>query len=207
MPSYEHKKIIEDIKRLDELPPGQEDFGICIQAGAHLEFLRRNARSDELVIYGSGDSSFVHAAVIPNDRLGALSQDDLLHWDGTPYNLIANYVWGGSRDDVWMERLSASLGSRALDGATQLVFGRTFEGWSGSDRTYFEVNQEYTHITSIHWRPEQRAYCRFDDNGDLKHVVSVTARSDNVKDVLCVLRLCTVGGILGSDQVHSCPQV
>ena len=37
MPSYEHKKIIEDIKRLDELPPSQEDFGTWIQAGAHLE--------------------------------------------------------------------------------------------------------------------------------------------------------------------------
>ena len=186
MPSYEHKKIIEDIKRLDELPPGQEDFGTWIQAGAHLEFLRRNARSDELVIYGSSDYSFVHAAVIANDRLGTLSQDDLLHWDGTPYHSIASYVWGGGRDDVWMERLSASLGPRALDGAIQLVFGRTFEGWSGSDRTYFEVNQEYTHITGIHWRPEQRAYCRFDDHGDLKHVVSVTARSNNVQDVLCV---------------------
>jgi hypothetical protein len=142
MPSYEHKKIIEDINRLDELPPGQEDFGTWIQAGAHLEFLRRNARSDELVIYGSSDYSFVHAAVIANDRLGALRQDDLLHWDGTPYHSIASYVWGGGRDDVWMERLSDSLGSRALDGATQLVFGRTFEGWSGSDRTYFKVNQE-----------------------------------------------------------------
>lgn len=186
MPSFEHKKIIEDIERLDELPLGQDDFATWIQAGAHLEFLRRNARSEELVIYGSGEYSFVHAAVVPNDRLAALSQDDLLHWDGTPYRSIASYVWGGGRDDVWMERLSDSLGSRALEGATQLVFGRTFEGWSGSDRTYFEVNQEYTHITGIHWRPEQRAYCRFDVNGDIEQVVSVTARSDNEKDVLCV---------------------
>ena len=186
MPSYEHKKIIEEIKSLDELPPGREDFATWIQAGAHLEFLHRNARSDELVIYASGDYSFVHAAAVPNDRLAALSQDDLLHWDGTPYRSIASYVWGGGRDYVWMEHLSDSLGSSALDGATQLVFGRTFEGWSGSDRTYFEVNQEYTHITGIHWRPEQRAYCRFDGSGDLEQLVSVTARSDNVKDVLCV---------------------
>ena len=186
MPSYEHKKIIEEIKSLDELPPDQDNFATWIQAGAHLEFLRRNARSDEPVIYGSGDYSFIHAAVVPNERLVTLSQDDLLHWYGTPYSSIASYVWGGGRDDVWMERLSDSHGSRTLESATQLVFGRTFEGWSGSDRTYFEVNQEYTHITGIHWRPEQRAYCRFDERGDLEPVVSVTARSDNVKDVLCV---------------------
>lgn len=186
MPSYEHKKIIEEIKRLDELPTDQEDFATWILAGAHIELLRRNARSEELVIYGSGDYSFLYAAVVPNERLAALSQDDLLHWSGTPYKSIASYVYGGGRDDVWLERLKDSAGSMELEGATQLVFGRTFEGWSGSDRTYFEVNQEYTHVTGIHWRPEQRAYCRFDENGDLQQVVSVTGRSDTVKDVLCV---------------------
>ena len=186
MPSYEHKKVIEEIKSLDEVPLGQDELATWIQAGSHLEFLRRNARSDELLIYGSGNYSFVHAVVVSNDRLAALTQDDLLHWDGTPYTSIASYVWGGGRDDVWVERLSDSSGSRALEGATQLVFGRTFEGWSGSDRSYFEVNQEYMHITGIHWRPEHRAYCRFDASGDLEQVVSVTARSDNVKDVLCV---------------------
>lgn len=110
----------------------------------------------------------------------------MLYWAGDPYSSIASYVWGGGRDDVWVERLTDSTGLRALEGAIQLVFGRTFEGWSGSDRTYFEVNQEYTHITGIHWRPEQRAYCRFDENGDLQQVVSVTGRSDAVKDVLCI---------------------
>lgn len=186
MPSYEHKKLVEQIRTLDELPSDQDRFASWIKAGSHLEFLRQNARSNELVIYGSGEYTFVHAAVISNDHLATLSQDDLLHWDGAPYRSIASYVWGGGRDDVWMERLSDSSGLRSLDGATQLVFGRTFEGWSGADRTYFEVNQEYTHLTGIHWRPEERAYCRFDGNGDLEHVVSVTAPVDNMADILCV---------------------
>lgn len=186
MPSYEHKKITEEIKSLDELPSDREEFATWIRAGAHLDFLRQNAKSEELVIYGSGEYSFVYAAVISNDRLATLSQHDLLHWSGTPYRSIASYVYGGERDDVWLERLSDSAGSAVLKGSTQLVFGRTFEGWSGSDRTYFEVNQEYAHVTGIHWRPEQRAFCRFDENGDLEQLVSVTSRSDNMKDVLCV---------------------
>lgn len=41
-------------------------------------------------------------------------------------------------------------------------------------------------LTGIHWRPEQRAYCRFDGRGDLESVVSVTAHSDKIGDVLCV---------------------
>lgn len=186
MPSFEHKKIIEELKGLDELPLGQEDFATWIQAEAHLDFLRRNSRSEELVIYGNGNFSFVYAAVVPNDRLAAASQNNLLHWNGNPYTSIASYVYGSGRHDVWVERLTDFTGSNALEGVIHLVFGRTFEGWSGSDRTYFEVNQEYTHLSGIHWRPEQRAYCRFDENGDLEQVVSVTARSDNVKDVLCV---------------------
>lgn len=185
MPSYEHKKITEEIKRLDDLP-GRDEFSTWLRAGAHLEFLRQNARSEEIVIYGSGTCSFVYAAIIPNDRLAPLSQDDLLHWDGTPYSPIASYVWGGRREDVWVERHTEVTGIGALEGAIQLVFGRTFEGWSGSDRTYFEVNQEYTQATGIHWRPEQRAYCRFDENGDLQQVVSMTAQSGTVRDILCV---------------------
>lgn len=185
MASFEHKKLIEEMKRLDELPPDQADFATWILSGAHLEFLRRNARSEELVIYGSGEYSFVHAAVVPNDRLAVLSQDNLLHWSGTPYTSIAGYVHGGGRDSVWVERCTGATWSGELNGAIQLVFGRTFEGWSGTDRTYFEVNQEYTHVSGIHWRPEHRAYCRFDANGDLQQVVSVTGHS-TVKGVLCV---------------------
>ncbi len=186
LPSYEHNKIIEGIRSLDQLPPGRDDFAIWIRAGAHLDFLLRNATSDELAIYVSSEYSFVHAAVVPNDRLSALSQDDLLRWSGNPYTSIAGYAYGGRRGDVWLERSNSSTGPMDLEGATQLVFGRTFEGWSGADRTYFEINQEYTHTTSIHWRPEQRAYCRFDANGDLRQMASVTARSDNMTDVVCV---------------------
>lgn len=42
---------------------------------------------------------------------------------------------------------------------------------------YYEVLQEYTHITGIHWNPEQNAYCRFDGLGELEHVVSITAEN------------------------------
>ncbi|MFT3891731.1 MAG: hypothetical protein QM730_08880 [Anaerolineales bacterium] len=43
-----------------------------------------------------------------------------------------------------------------------------------SGRNYWEVNQEYTHLTEIHWRPEKHAYCRFNERGDLESIVSVT---------------------------------
>lgn len=185
MPSFEHKKLIEAIKTLDESPSNQDSFAAWIQAPAHLDFLRQNANSDELVIYASGEFSVVYSAVVPNDQLATLDQEKLLHWYGTPYRSIASYVYGGGRDDVWLERLEDSQGNSELSGAIQLVFGRAFEGWTGSDQNYFEINQEYTHVTGIHWRPEERAYCRFDDSGDLDHIVSITDRSAKI-GVLCV---------------------
>jgi hypothetical protein len=88
-----------------------------------------------------------------------------------------------------LERGLSHTGARTLDGATQLVFGRTFEGWTGSGRSYFELDQGYTHVTGIHFRPEFRAWCRFDENGDLMPVVSVTdCDTDRVKPTLVTFK-------------------
>jgi hypothetical protein len=67
--NYDHKKLIETITRLDELPSGQEEYAEWIKAEAHLEFLRQNSRSDELVVSASGEYTFVDSIVVPNDVL------------------------------------------------------------------------------------------------------------------------------------------
>lgn len=176
--NYEHKKLIAALTRLDEVPADSDQFSAWIEAGAHLDFLRGNVLADELVIYASGEYAFIHAVAIPNDRLAPVDQQDLLNWSFNPYTSIASYVTGGGRDDVWVERGPSGTGTQTLKDAVQLVFGRTFEGWTGSGRTYYELHQEYAHLTGIHWRPESRAYCRFDEHGDLEPVVSVTSRED-----------------------------
>lgn len=183
--SYQNKKLAAEIKRLDEPPSAPDEFAKWIEAGSHLYFLKTNALTDELVIYASGEYSFIYAAIAPTDRLGEIDRDALLHWDGTPYSSAASYVYGGNRDDVWVERSAAARGS-PFDCFSKLIFGRTFEGWPGSDRTYFEISQEYAHVCGIHWRPEQRAYCRYDTCGDLEHVVSVAARSAAATDPWCI---------------------
>ena len=178
MHNYDHKKLIEAITRLDEVPADSKPFSEWIEAEAHLDFLRRNARSDELVIYASGEYTFIHSVAVPNDRLAPVDQQDLMRWNFNPYTSIASYVTGGGRDDVWVERGLSGTGTKALKDAMQLIFGRTFEGWTGPGCTYYEIHQEYAHLTGIHWRPEMRAYCRFNEHGDLEPVVSVTSRED-----------------------------
>ena len=77
-----------------------------------------------------------------------------------------------------MEQDGFEFGAKTLKVAKQLVFTRTFEGITGKDRSYFEILQEYSHVTEIHWRPELHAYCCFDDNGDLDPIVSITSKED-----------------------------
>lgn len=178
MSSYDHKKLIETITRLDRVPADSQAYSEWMRAGAHLAFLRENARASELVVHASGEYTFIHSIAVPNDRLSPPDRGDLMSWSLNPYTSSASYVTGGGRDDVWVERGLSGAGATAFENAAQLIFGRTFEGWTGPGRDYFELNQEYAHLAGIHWRPERRAYCRFDKHGDVEPVVSITTRED-----------------------------
>jgi len=165
------------------MPVDSHAFSDWIHAEAHLAFLRENALADELAIYASGEFTFIHSVVVSNARLSPIDQDDLMDWSLNPYRSIADYVAGGGRDDVWIERGLSGIGSKTLENAVQLIFARTFEGWTGKGSNYFELHQEYAHLSEIHWRPEKRAYCHFNEHGDLEPVVSVTTREDKGNNV------------------------
>lgn len=184
--NYEHKKLIETITKLDHVPTDSKVYSEWIRAEAHLAFLRENARADELVVYASGEYTFVHSVVVPNERLSPPDRDNLLDWSLNPYTSSASYVTGGGRNDVWVDRGLSGSGSKSFEDAVQLIFGRTFEGWTGPSRSYYELNQEYAHLAGIHWRPEKRAYCRFDRHGDLGPVVSITTREDKGSNMALV---------------------
>lgn len=177
MPSYEHKKLVEQIEKINKLPDDPAEYADWIKAGTHLSLLQNNAEEDELIIYAGGKYIFIHGVVVNKDNLCPLDQDDLLDWNGNPFSLCAGYAWGSERDDVRIERGGLIHETKTLESARQLIFAREFEGLHSEARVYHEVLQEYTHVTGIHWKPEQNAYCRFDELGDLEHVVSITAKN------------------------------
>jgi hypothetical protein len=174
MSRFEHKKILQKLISLDELPNDQEELRSWIKADDHIKFLIENGRSQEIVIYASPEYSFIHSMVVPEDQLESLDKNDLMGWSNNPFTTVASYVSGGGREELWVERGESDRGSRILSQSTNLIYGRTFEGWNGEDRDYFELLQEYAHLEGLHWRPEQRGYCKFDDNGDLDSIVSIT---------------------------------
>ena len=174
MTTYAHKKIIENIASLDQVPGDFTAFDEWIRAGQHLNYLQANAKRDELIIHASGPYSFIHTIAVPSDTLASEDPKSLLNWSANPYTYIANYVSGGGRDTMWIERGKDHRGSSALDAGIDLIFGRTFDGWPNPDRKYFEVNQEYTHLSGIHWRPERSAYCPGLFNADYMNVIEST---------------------------------
>ena len=186
MHNYNHKKLIETIIKLDTPPGDEAKFAEWVKADAHIDFLRGNAESDEVVIYASGPYTFMHSVVVPNERLAPVDRDDLMGWNFNPYQSIASYVSGGGREGVWLERGLTSTGTKTQAGGVQLIFGRTFEGWTGPGCFFLVLHQEFAHLTGIHWRPEKRAYCRFNGQGDIDPVVSVTTREDKDSDIALV---------------------
>ena len=179
MPSFEHKQLIKQIATLDAPPPDGVEFIEWIKAAEHLRFLQHNVHSNEHVIYGSGEYSFIHAMAVPEQLLEMPDKSDLLAWSCSPFRYAASYVSGGGREGMWVERGGDLVGSKILEKGTQLVYARTFEGWTGDDSDYFELLQEYSHLEDVHWRRQHGSYCRFDGHGDLDHVVSITARNDD----------------------------
>ena len=176
MVSYEHKNLIKRMSDIDRRPDDTKTYTQWIKAGAHLALLRANATEDELIIYAGGDYTFIQSVVVNREELLPIDIDDLLQWSGTP-DCCASYIWGGGRDDVWLEQTCPIDGAKSLATSRALVFMRTIEGLQDEHHHYFELSQEFAHVVNIHWQAAQRAYCRFDQHGDWEPVVSVTSRA------------------------------
>ena len=181
MSSYEHNKLREGISQLNRLPETDVDYANWIEAEKQLNLLKNNAQEDELIIYGAGKYIFIHAVIVNENNLLPLDKDDLLKWDHDPHSPCASYASAIGGNSLGIERTDYPWGSETLKDSQQLIFARHFVGLKGWDAYYFEVLQEYSHLTEIHWRPEQHAYCRFDENGEFDHIVSITSAVD--KDV------------------------
>lgn len=179
MSRFEHNKIVERMEHLDRVPDRTDAYAEWVKAQGHLALLRDNADQPELIVYGVNRSIFVHSVVVGEKNVIPPEQDDLLRWSGNIFAQRANYYWGGTEDKVCIEEDPCEMRTKSLEGAKRLVYGREFAGLKGNDRFQYDILQEYLHLSDIYWRPEQRAYCRFDDNGEFEHVISLTIEEED----------------------------
>ena len=178
MPSFEHSQLVKRIATIDTPPIRSDQHDPWLEARPHLQLLDDNAREDEIVIHAIGENTFMHTVVVDEDRLFPLDREDLLRWNGSAFASRAAYVWGAGQTGVWVEYDSADWHCETLRGARRLVFGRTAEGFSDGT-TYYEILQEYTHLSDIHWRPEHTSYCRVNRTGDIEHAISFALRGND----------------------------
>ena len=178
MSSYQHRNLIRLIEQIDQMPDSDDAYSEWLTAKNHLDLLRANQTHDEVIVYACSKFTFIHGVIVSDDAISQPAQESLLDWNGNPFSARAGYVWGGGRPDVWIDDSSGLTSSGPLSEAQQLVFVRDFHGLKGPDAVTFEVLQEYSHITETHWRPDENAYCRFDENGDFDPIVSITSSRD-----------------------------
>ena len=86
---------------VDVRPDGGHELQEWLRAEQHLQLMRDNAQSEELIVLGSGPHTLIHAVAVPEDALVPLDQSDLLGWSGNAFSVRSGYVLSG--DDVQLD--------------------------------------------------------------------------------------------------------
>ena len=188
MESYEHSRIRQQILSLDVLPEDSTEYCQWIQAQDHLELLRENSLSSEVIVLASGKYTYVHSVTVPRDALSTNNAIDLLGWNGSPLGGRAWYMSYPQRGTLGIEKDEFSNPLSMLDKIQPLVFYRHITGLRDEGAYYSEVLQEYLHLSDAHWRQEFSAYCNFDLNGDWQAIVSITEKGRDSDVALVTFR-------------------
>ncbi len=161
----------DDLLHLTRKPEDPANSETTTQAPDLISLLQGQAQDGRVVLYATAThgmtSIIVHSVLVKTAKLSG----DLTHivdWEGNPYDHpgcgLVLYSSKGpwvEMSDPWLERQPAPL-----IGATQLVFGRSFDGRLG-ERSYFELSHELTLRHGLHWLEEKSGWCRYDEAGEV----------------------------------------
>lgn len=167
----------DDLLRLASKPSASPVAGVAAQSADLLMLLQSQEQDGRVALYGSAHhgttSLLVHSVLVNTERLaGDLSR--IVDWEGNPYDhpgcALVTYGGKGScveMTDPWIQRQP-----EPLLGATQLVFGRSFDGRLG-ESSYFELSHELTLRHGLHWLEEKHGWCRYDESGEIDMLAGV----------------------------------
>ncbi len=175
MAKFEHDQLKNKLIALSTRPEEEDKFNEWIEVVPPILALIDNLNEDEYIACAVSDSLFIQTAIVSRDQITPQSIDDLLGWgtSSTEYRVHHNYMSSKSGKNICLEK-SNLFDCESIDNSPSLVFHRTFEGVKDESRDYYEILQEFAHISGIHWRDEHDAYCKFDENGDLDNIVSIS---------------------------------
>jgi hypothetical protein len=142
------------------------------------DLLDEQRSASSVILYGSSfnlGSVLIHSILVPERKVRGIRSSDRVSWEASLYDSwTCGLVWGGGQPPrVEFGSPSLKVGKRRLEDSHQIVFSRSFEG-RGQDKRYYEIAPFLTHAHGLHWVPERRAWCRFDEQGDIEDVIRWT---------------------------------
>ena len=183
MAKFEHEQLLNKLTVAATIPDEKNKLDEWFENVPQLQILIDNINSDEYIACTLSKHLYIQTAIVPLDQLTNPDINDLLGWgiSSTDYRICQ---WETFEPDSkpYLEETNL-LGCKSIKKSQSLIFHRTLEGVDDSDADYYELLQEFAHISGIHWRNERNAYCKFDKNGDLDNIVSVSKEPINLVTV------------------------
>ncbi len=183
MPSYEHDQIRQALNRLSQPPDTDDEYRRWIEAREYLELLSQNAVAGEVILLLSTTdvvsntrvySAYANCVLVDENDVSPPDHGDLLHWRFQPMASRADYAYAHGNSGPQVKYIFDDRRPTISLDAQRLVFGREKHGIDDDEPIYYEILQEFIHAANIHWRQDQRAFCRIDENGNVEHVLSIT---------------------------------
>ena len=185
MASFRHKALFDRVMSLNEPPTDGNAYARWITGEDHLQLLREDAESDELLVHAGSQHVFVHAVAVPEEELQAVTSTALLGWNGGPESARVSYAFGGPDPQVRLETFHDLWPNGVLPGARSLIYLRDLLAGPKGREQHLELHQEYAHAVGIPCASPPERFMLRNEDGNLDDLVSVTRRED--PPVWCVV--------------------
>ena len=180
MANFEHEQLLNKLNVAATMPDEKNKLDEWFENVPQLQILIDNINSDEYIACTLSKHLYIQTAIVPLDQLTNPDINDLLGWgiSSTDYRICQ---WETFEPDSkpYLEETNL-LGCKSIKKSQSLIFHRRLEGVNDSYANYFELLQEFAHVSGIHWRNERSAYCNLDKNDDLNNIVSVSREPINL---------------------------
>jgi hypothetical protein len=144
-----------------------------------VDFILRNTRSNEIILYSNVGQSYIHAVLAPLSNITPPDGVDLqrAHPAADSHWALERVTGGGEPDRMYLADPLDHPGCKSLVGGEQLVFRRHFTDVDkGPPRT--ELSQRLVQALDLYWLDEEHAYCRLNEDGDVEPIIRLRDLSE-----------------------------
>jgi hypothetical protein len=175
-------KLIQQISLLNDMP-AENSAAWLLGAADAVEFMRRDAHADDIIIWASTEHVFIHSFLAPSEKTTPPDFDDLRGAMVFPEASwgIEHVSGGGNPDRVYLSSPLESPGCKSLVGGEKLIFNRSFDGMKDYV-PQIEISQKLVHSLRLHFVSERRAYCKLNDHGDFEDIINIVQIPNGWRD-------------------------